>query len=49
MQIGRYYQRRLEIGVGLLTTGRELMKDKVSQKFIEFPELGMNWPEIQDV
>ena len=46
MQIGRYYQRRLEVGVALLTSDRELMKDKVSEKFIEFPELGMNWPDI---
>ena len=49
MQIGRYYQRRLEIGMALLADNKELMKDKVSEKFIEFPELEMNWPEIKDM
>jgi hypothetical protein len=37
----------LEIGVALLANEKELLMDKVSQKFIEFPELEMNWPEIK--
>lgn len=49
MQIGRYYQKRLEVGVALYVNNHELLLDKVSQKFIEFPELEMNWPEIKQL
>ena len=47
MQIGRYYQKRLEVGIALLINNHELMLDKVSKSFITFPELEMNWPEIK--
>jgi hypothetical protein len=44
--IGKYYQRLLEIGVNLIEQGYELDVEKVHQKFVEFPELDMKWPEI---
>lgn len=47
MQIGRYYQKRLEVGVSMLLNGYELQLDKLAERFVEFPELDMKWPEIQ--
>uniref|UniRef100_A0A7S3CST0 KIF-binding protein n=1 Tax=Strombidium rassoulzadegani TaxID=1082188 RepID=A0A7S3CST0_9SPIT len=49
LQLGRYYQRRLEVGVLLHSRGLEFDKQKVSQRFVEFPELKLNWPELKDV
>ena len=46
MQLGRYYQKLLEIGTAMLLNGRELVLEKVQQKFVEFPELEMKWPTI---
>ena len=46
MQIGRYYQKRLDIGVAMLQHGYEMEVDKISERFVEFPELDMKWPEI---
>ena len=46
MQIGKYYQKRLEVGVGMLINGYELEVDKLQERFVEFPELDMKWPEI---
>lgn len=33
----------------LLASEKELLMDKVSEKFIEFQELEMNWPEIKQM
>ena len=49
MQLGKYYQKRLEVGVSLYANGAELDQEKVSRKDVEFPELEMKWPEIEDV
>lgn len=35
--------------MALLSDNKELLVSKVSEKFIEFPELEMNWPEIKDM
>lgn len=35
--------------MALLANEKELLVDKVSEKFIEFPELEMNWPEIKQM
>jgi len=35
--------------VQLLASEKELLMDKVSEKFIEFQELEMNWPEIKQM
>ena len=49
MQLGRYYQKLLEIGTAMLLNGQELILDKVQQKFVEFPELEMKWPTITNM
>ena len=49
MQIGKYYQRRLEIGINLYVNGYEFDQEKIKQKFVEFEELNMNWPEISSL
>ena len=46
MQIGKYYLKRLEIGVAMLINGYEFDLDKVQSKFVEFPELEMKWPVL---
>ena len=46
MQIGQYYLKRLEIGVGMLVNGYEIDLEQVKKRFVEFPELEMKWPEI---
>lgn len=47
--LGKYYAKRLEIGVALYIAGKELIMDKVNQKLIDFPELQMNWPEVTNM
>jgi hypothetical protein len=37
--VGRYYQRRLEVGIALYASGSGFMLDKVNEKFVEFPVL----------
>lgn len=49
MQLGKYYQKRLEVGVQLFTQGLEFDKAKVDQRFVEFAELELKWPEITSV
>jgi len=49
MQIGRYYQRRLEVGVHMMGQGLVFDKSKVEEKFVEFVELQMQWPSITDI
>lgn len=48
-QLGTYYQRRLEIGIVMIADDMEMQLDLVQAKEIEFPELGMNWPVINQV
>jgi len=33
----------------LFREGQEYLQDKVTQRFIEFPTLELNWPVIEDV
>jgi tetratricopeptide (TPR) repeat protein len=47
--IGRYYQRRLEVGIALYSEGSTLMLDKVNQKLVEFPTLAQNWPQVTNM
>lgn len=47
--LGDYYRKRLELGVALLRNNKELIQENVSKKFIEFPELEMNWPVIENI
>lgn len=47
--IGRYYQRRLEVGVALYNEGSTLILDKVNEKLVEFPTLAQNWPEVTNM
>lgn len=49
MQIGKYYQRRLEIGINLYVGGYEFDQEKINSKFVEFEELKMNWPEVKSI
>ena len=49
MQLGKYYQKRLEVGIALYAEGQEFDQEKVSKKEVEFPELKMNWPVIKNV
>ena len=39
MQLGKYYQKRLEVGIALYAEGQEWDQEKVSRKDVEFPEL----------
>ena len=47
--IGRYYGKRLEIGVVLYINSSTYIKDKVNEKFVDFPSLNLNWPTIEDL
>ena len=47
--IGRYYQRRLEVGIALFNEGSTFMLEKVNQKLVEFPTLAQNWPQVTNM
>lgn len=47
--IGRYYQRRLEVGIAMYSTGSTFMLKEVNEKSIVFAELDLNWPDVKDM
>jgi tetratricopeptide (TPR) repeat protein len=49
MQLGRYYLKRLQVGVSLYINGLEFDQEKVTQRFVEFAELKLNWPIINSI
>jgi hypothetical protein len=48
MQLGRYYLQRLIFGITNYKEEANLMKEIIDKKFVEFPELNLKYPQIED-